>query len=73
MTTAQQPKSPSSRLLYTRRQVAELLGDCDISTIRRLERDGSLKPIRLSRSKSGMVFFRAEDVHALVAEASDAS
>lgn len=62
----------STRLLYTRAQVAELLGGVSISTIARLERDGRLKRVRLSRSPSAMVFFRAKDVNALVEEVGDA-
>jgi DNA-binding transcriptional MerR regulator len=58
-----------SRLLYTRRQVAELLGGCDVSTVRRLEKQGRLKAVRLTKSATGMVYFRADDVIALVAEA----
>ena len=60
------------RLLYTREQTAELLGGVSISTIRRLEREKRLKPIRLSLSPTGQVFHQASDVHALIEEASDA-
>jgi hypothetical protein len=57
------------RLIFTRRQVAQLLGGIDTSTVRRLERDGRLRPIRLTGRKTGQVFFRAEDVYALIASA----
>jgi DNA-binding transcriptional MerR regulator len=60
------PISSLSQLLLTRKQVAHLLGGIDISTIRRLEREGTLKPLRLSRSSTGMVFFAARDVDRLV-------
>ena len=62
----------SARLLYTREQVGELFGGVSIATVRRLEREGKLKPVRLSRSPTGMVFFRKADVLALIAEAADA-
>jgi hypothetical protein len=65
-------KSPA-RLLYTRRQTAELLGNVHLATIRRLEKAGRLKPVRLNRnSRLAMVFYRARDVQALVEEAGDA-
>lgn len=57
------------RLLLTRRQVAEMLGGVSVETVRRLEDEGRLKPIRLSRSPTAQVFFKAADVHALVEEA----
>jgi hypothetical protein len=57
------------QLLFTRAQVARLLGGVDVSTVRRLERDGRLRPIRLNKkSTSGMVFFAASDVNRLVEE-----
>jgi hypothetical protein len=36
-------------LLVSRRQAAQMLGGVDVSTIRRLERTGLLKPRRLTR------------------------
>lgn len=67
-------RTPSARqLLYTRAQTAELLGNVSLATIRRLENEGLLKPVRLSRSPTAMVFFRASDVEALVAGAADAT
>ncbi len=67
------PRSQSDhqpeRLLHTREQVAEMLGGVSIATIRRLEREGRLKAIRLSRSPTAMVFFRAADVEAMIEEA----
>jgi len=61
------------QLLYTRRQVAQLLGGVDVSTVRRLEKEGRLKGKRLTKSTSGMVFFTAENVQEVVDEAIDAS
>jgi hypothetical protein len=53
-------------LLVSRREAARLLS-CDVSTIRRLERDGELTPIRLNkRSKWGRVYFENEEILALV-------
>lgn len=59
------------RLLYSREQAAELLGGVSGNYIRRLEQQGRLKPIRLSRSPVGMVFFRAGDLQKLIKEAAD--
>jgi hypothetical protein len=64
-------KSPE-RLLYSRRQVAALLGGVDISYIRRLELAGKLRAVRLGRSSSSMAFYRATDVAALIEEATNA-
>jgi hypothetical protein len=55
-------------LLYTRKQVAKLLGDVDVSYVRRLEQEGVIKGFRLTRSPSARVFFRAEDVKHLIAK-----
>jgi len=59
-------------LLYSRRQLAQRLGPVDVSFVRRLEKAGRLKGIRLTRSPSAMVFFRAEDIDRLIREADDA-
>lgn len=56
--------------LYTRRQAARLLGGVDVSTIRRLEQSGKLKPIRLTRPR-GQVFFSIENLKALIEAASN--
>ena len=60
MSNAKPPEqtNPYERLLYSREQVADLLGGVSINTIRRLESEGRLKPIRLSKSPTAMVFFR---------------
>jgi hypothetical protein len=55
----------TERLLFTREQTAELLGGCSIATVRRLERAGSLHPVRLTRA-TGRVFFKRDDVLALI-------
>jgi hypothetical protein len=70
LTTAES-KSPE-RLLFSRAQVAALLGGVSSATVRRMEREGRLRPIRLTGRPTGQVFFRAVDVLALVEEASDA-
>jgi hypothetical protein len=59
------------QLLYTRGQVAKMLGGVSIATIRRLESERRLKSIRLSKSPTAMVFFKASDVHALIEEATN--
>jgi len=64
-------QSSKNRLLYTRRQVAEMLGGVDIATIRRLEQQRKLTPVRLTGKKnSGQVFFKHENVVALIASLS---
>jgi len=62
-------QSDDERLLYSRRQVAEMLG-VNISYVQSLERSGRLQGLRLSRSPTSMVFFRRADVLALIEEAS---
>jgi predicted DNA-binding transcriptional regulator AlpA len=49
--------------LICRKEAARLLGT-SVATVRRLERDGLLKPIRLRRN--GNVFFRLSDIYALI-------
>ena len=58
-------------LLVSRREAAQILGGVDVSTIRRLERSGLLKPKRLTRRPRGQVFFLAKNVFALVEESPD--
>jgi hypothetical protein len=53
-------------------QAAEHLGGASIATIRRLEKERRLKPIRLSRSPTAQVFFKAADVAALIEGTADA-
>jgi DNA-binding transcriptional MerR regulator len=52
--------------LVTRKQVATLFGRIHVATIIRLEREGLLKPIRLRRSPTAQVFYRAADVRSLI-------
>ena len=61
--------SVNQQLLYTRKQVARLLGNVSTATIRRLEREGRLPGIRLTKSRHGTIFFRADDVLAFIEEA----
>jgi DNA-binding transcriptional MerR regulator len=61
--------SANQQLLYTRKQVARLLGNVSTATVRRLEREGRLRGVRLSKSRLGTVFFRADDVLAFIEEA----
>lgn len=59
------------KLLYSRKQVAAMLGDVDVSTIKQLEKQGRLKGVRLSGKKnSGQVFFTHANVIALIASLS---
>jgi hypothetical protein len=61
-----QRSPPSSRqLLCTRKDAAELLR-CSVSTVVRLEHQGTLKPLRLTRSPSSQIYLRMEDILALV-------
>ena len=52
------------RLLYTRAQTGEALGGISVSSVIRLERQGSLSKVRL-RGLTGQVFHRADQVEAL--------
>jgi hypothetical protein len=63
--------TPLERLLYSREQAAEQLGGVSTDTVRRLERQGRLKPVRLTGSRTGKVFYRAEQVHALIEQPDD--
>jgi hypothetical protein len=46
------------RFLYSRKQAAKLLGGISLATLKRLEDEGILKPVRLNkRSPSGQVFY----------------
>jgi hypothetical protein len=60
--------------LYSRRYAARVLGNVHVSTIIRLERKGLLRPIRLNKhSQTGQVFYRVEEVMALLEGANDAT
>jgi hypothetical protein len=52
-------------ILCTRAEAARLLA-CSVATIIRLEREGRLFGIRLTNSRSGQVYFRRDDILALV-------
>jgi hypothetical protein len=56
-------------LLYTRRQTARLYG-ASVSTIKRLEEQGHLVPVRLTRRGTGQIYYRAEHVLRLIELAS---
>jgi hypothetical protein len=58
---------PVERLLYTRAQTGQALGDISVAQVKRLERQGLLTPKRLSRSPTGQVFHTVEQVRALAA------
>jgi ribosomal protein S25 len=56
----------SNRLLYTRRQAAELLGNVSLATLKRLEEEGILKPVRLNkRSTVSQVFYTHSNLMAV--------
>jgi hypothetical protein len=60
--------------LFNRRRTARILGDVHVSTIIRLERRGLLHPIRLNKhAQTGQVFYRVEEVMALLQGANDAT
>jgi len=54
----------TEQILFTRAQVARLIG-ASVATVVRLERDGRLKPVRLTSRSTGQVYFRRADVLAL--------
>jgi hypothetical protein len=52
-------------LLYDRQETSRLLGGVCRMTLFRMERDGRLTPIKLTKSKQAHVFYRAAEVMAL--------
>jgi hypothetical protein len=53
-------------LLVNRKATAVMLGNVNVATIRRLEKKGILKPIRLDpKSKTGQVFYPLDTVRAI--------
>jgi hypothetical protein len=68
---APQPRRPASNprnlnaLIYPRRLAAELL-NCSIATLWRLERQGRLRPIKLSASPTANTFYARADIEALI-------
>jgi hypothetical protein len=68
--TAKAPNtSAPQQLLYTRQQVRVMLGNVSYATVRRLEKAGELKPIRLKRNRpTARVYYKAANVLALANE-----
>jgi hypothetical protein len=59
--------APAARLLFSRRQTAELLGGISLNKVKQLEDAGVLDKVRLDRrSANGQVFHRASNVLAIV-------
>jgi DNA-binding transcriptional MerR regulator len=56
-------------LLVSREQACRMLGGLTPQTLHRYELQGRIKPIRFTKTKRGMVFYRVEDVTRLVEEA----
>lgn len=52
-------------LLYSRAQACIALGNISEMTLIRLERSGRLKPVRLTQSRSGAVFYKVSDIERL--------
>jgi hypothetical protein len=57
---------PTQRLLYSREQVAEMLGGCSVSTIIRLEKKGKIKAVTLTGRDGSPKYFRHDDVMTLL-------
>ena len=52
-------------ILCTRAEAARLLA-CSVATVIRLQRDGRLSGPRLTNKPTGQVYFRREDILALI-------
>ena len=50
------------QLLYSREQARRLLGNISVSTLRRMERNRLLRPIRPTGARGGRVFYSAGNV-----------
>jgi hypothetical protein len=59
---------PNPERLVSRKEAARLLANISIASIRRLEKDDILPPVRLRRR--GSVYFRLSDVLALIEKGS---
>ena len=60
------PALPSETLLYSREATRQLLGGISIASLKRLEHNGELTPVRLNkRSPTAQVFYRRAQVMAL--------
>ena len=55
------PAPASGQLLYTRRQVAALIGS-SVATVKRLEDSARLMPIKLTDDNGGMTYYRRAEV-----------
>ena len=60
-------KATPSPLIHAREVAGMLLGDCSTSTLIRYEKMGLLKPIRLSDSPNGKVYYTDENLRRLIA------
>jgi hypothetical protein len=59
-------ESPDTQqLLYSRQQTAQALGYRSVASVIRLQREGVLRPIRLTKRRTGQVFYSVEEVRAL--------
>ena len=63
---AKSPDKSPQQLLISRQDAARKLGCCAM-TLTRLEKDGVLTPIRLSRKPTGRVFYRVSQIEMLAA------
>jgi hypothetical protein len=54
------------RLLYSREETQLLLGGISTPTLKLLEQSGQLTPIRLTGRKRGSVYFRHDEIMALL-------
>jgi hypothetical protein len=59
-------KPIKQRLLYSREQLAELLGGVSVSRIMQLEREGRITAITLTGRSSGQKFFEHDAVMSLL-------
>ena len=51
-------KPPTKQLLFSRKQASEVLGGVSLKTLKQLEADGVLKPVRLNRHRpTGQVIY----------------
>ncbi len=67
MTSTSMSQVDEQQWLFTRAQVAKLLG-CSKATVIRLQREGRLSSVRLTQKPTSQVYFRREEILALVKE-----
>lgn len=72
MEAPSQEHSTNSSLLVDRKQAAQLIG-CALNTVRRMEDDKRLTPVRLRRGRASKVYYRRSQILALVGEVAPAS